>query len=214
MLKKLTLIVAALILVGGAGELMAREHGAKPRQGKWQQQMRKDGQQNRAHRKGRSIDKWLDEMTDAYEQNDGEKMGRLLKGMRQFRKEQQESRRNRTTRKQRKAGRHRQEAKSQGWEMDGHQYRSHSRKNFGQGRRRQGGHRGHRGYRGAQKNNCGRGFGRDQRRESYQRGRRDGRRWDEGFRHGKTRKQREFRHYQDDGQRRLDTSEEDFDWDW
>ncbi|MFC1675593.1 hypothetical protein ACFL3G_00860 [Planctomycetota bacterium] len=202
MLKKLTLIVAALILVGGAGELMARGHRAKPYQGEGQQQMRKDGQRKRGLHKGRSIDKWLAEMTEAYEQNDGEKMGRLLKGMRQFRKEQQESRGNRATRKQRKAGRHRQDAKSQCWEMDRPQYRSHSRKNFGQGRRRQGGRRSRR------------GFDHYQRCESDQRSRRDGHRWDEDFRHGKTRKQREFRHYRDSGQRRSDTSEKDFDWDY
>ena len=197
MSKKLTLIVVALILTFSVGQLTAHEPDAKPRKGKRQQQIRKGSQQKVA-----SIDGLLDEMTEAYEQRDGEKMGRLLRRIRQLRKQQRESRQDKASGKQRKAVRRRPKEKSQYFEMDRPQRRSHSREMFRQGRHRQGEGRG------------GRGFRHGQRHRSCQCAC-AGASWQgEHFRGGKAQQPREVRQRRDSGRRKRGKSGEDFRWDW
>ena len=85
MLKKMMLSVVAVALLAGAGSSLAQEGYGNPeemriRKGRHNRQGLRPGQQGR--------DRWLAALTNAYRENDREKMGELLRNMNHRRREQ------------------------------------------------------------------------------------------------------------------------------
>jgi len=83
MLKKVTFCIAGMILLSAAVNLQAQE----PRE-PIEQQLR----QERFAARQQRFDQWFDELTNAYKENDRERMGQLLEKMEQFRQRRQEMR--------------------------------------------------------------------------------------------------------------------------
>jgi len=89
MLKKAMLGILAVALLAGAGNLFAQGRKARPEAG----QKQKQAQKGQAKQKGlrprqQGFDKWLTALTKAYQENDSEKMGQLLRNMNQRRRKQ------------------------------------------------------------------------------------------------------------------------------
>ena len=93
MLKRSVLGVVVLALLAGTGILIAQEDEDTPKAEQKQESCAK--QKRPGFRRGQErpieerFNKWFNSLTKAYEENDREKMGQLLKKMEQRRQKQQ-----------------------------------------------------------------------------------------------------------------------------
>ena len=104
MLKRIVLGIVFLALLSGAGILIAREDEDTP---KAEQKRESCAKQKRPGFRRwqewpieKRFNKWFNNLTKAYEENDREKMGQLLKKMEQRRQKRQERREARCERRQ------------------------------------------------------------------------------------------------------------------
>ncbi|MHC4573613.1 MAG: O-methyltransferase [Planctomycetota bacterium] len=91
MLKKMVTVVVVLSLWAGTEDLRAQEKPEETRAGQAKEQRVRPGGAQRGARFGRGgptrgrFNEWLNELTEAYQQEDREKMGRLIEDMKQRR---------------------------------------------------------------------------------------------------------------------------------
>ncbi|MHC4423615.1 MAG: hypothetical protein ACYSWR_02955 [Planctomycetota bacterium] len=90
MLKKAMLGILAVALLAGAENVSAQKKKGRPKAHQKQEQVQKGQAQKRGLRsRQRGFDKWLAALTEAYRENDREKMGQLLRNMKQRRQRRQ-----------------------------------------------------------------------------------------------------------------------------
>ncbi len=97
MLKKIIIAIVVAALLAGSENLFAEKKGDKSKEIQKQEQdqakqpsQRMDGRGVRRRQMMQEHDKWLDELTKAYKDNDKKKMGELIEKMNQRRKEMRE----------------------------------------------------------------------------------------------------------------------------
>jgi len=111
MLKKAMLAILAAALLVGTANLFAQGRKGRPKGG--QKQVQEDQQKQKGLRPGQQqFDEWLAALTKAYRENDGEKMGQLLRNMNQRRQKRQKE-----TDAPGKRGQH---FRHERWEVKGH----------------------------------------------------------------------------------------------
>ena len=96
MLKRIVLGIVVLALLAGTGVLIAQEDEDTPKAEQKQESCAKQKRLGFQHWRERPIEKrfnkWFNNLRKAYEENDREKMGQLLKKMEQRRQKRQERR--------------------------------------------------------------------------------------------------------------------------
>jgi hypothetical protein len=90
MLKKIIPVIVVAALLTAVQSSIAEDQFDNPRPHRRQFQTPRSGCNGGTRQLGKKFDKWLDELTKAYEDNDREKMGQLIKKMYQRRERLQE----------------------------------------------------------------------------------------------------------------------------
>lgn len=83
MLKRIFLGLAVVLLLAGIGTLLAQDSGAKGKEGQEQGEKNEPERQRRSFSPGQPFDDWLNELAEAHQKNDREKMGKLIEDMKQ-----------------------------------------------------------------------------------------------------------------------------------
>ena len=237
-MKKATIyILAAVFLLISAESLFAEKAENRPevkRQGKQKIAAKQKAKQTN---RGQSIDNLLNKLTAAYEDNDREEMGRLLKKIHQQRKQAKNRNRQGVQKQGREDGKgpHRKEFRGEegkGWGKDADMPRFHR----GEGPRMRMGRERLENRDDGCCPHCGRGRGEGRQKQGFQRGW-DGQRNQRGLRRGQMGRQehgkyyqgrgrsdsgfgrrdmqgRRYRDYSDEDRRPHRENEKEFNWDW